>query len=307
MIALAHLRGAVVVRAVRRALLSALLISATSEAVSGAEEPSVGVVLDYKPTTARISISRNGQKNPIAARVGAVVQAGDRIDVPAAGSIELLLSDDAVHPYAGPGTFVVPATRPINFVGRLLRGFEAAFHGPNFSASADAVTRGGDCGPYDRPEPIRVPILRTGAKVTAGARDLRLAWAGGCPPFEVSVHRGEEELGSRTGLASRQARLGGLKLIAGEHTVRIADGRHHTFGFPLLVVERGPAVPAELRGDTRLGVMARALWLADQENGAWRVDSLETLRPLIRDHNPLAGNLEKVLLWKGPDRISRTE
>ena len=140
MIALAHLRGAVVVRAVRRALLSALLISATSEAVSGAEEPSVGVVLDYKPTTARISISRNGQKNPIAARVGAVVQAGDRIDVPAAGSIELLLSDDAVHPYAGPGTFVVPATRPINFVGRLLRGFEAAFHGPNFSASADAVT-----------------------------------------------------------------------------------------------------------------------------------------------------------------------
>jgi hypothetical protein len=308
MIALAYPGSAIVARSGRLAALSALVISVVSGAALGLEEPGVGVVLDYKPASARISIRRKGQQTPIAAKVGAVVQGGDRIDVPAAGSIELLLSDDAVHPFAGPGIFVVPATRPIGLVGRLFRGFEASFHGPNFSASADAVTRGADCGQYDRPEPIRVPILRAGAKIKAGARDLPLAWAGGCPPFEVTVRRGEKELGSRTGLPSRQARLEGLELTPGEHTVAIADGRSHRFVFSLTVVERGPEVPEDLRGDdTRLGVIARALWLADQEDGAWRVDSVEMLGPLIRDRNPLAGTLADVLLWKGPDRISQKE
>src|SRR5207237_9346410 len=139
-------------------------LSLTPQAGFAAEEPGVGVVIDYDPSGAPFPIRRKGQTDPMPANVGAVVQAGDQIDVPATASIQLLLSNDALVPYAGPGVMVVPVARPIGAPGRLLRAFEAAFHGPNFSSSGDWLTRGGDCGPYDEPEPIRVPILRAGAR-----------------------------------------------------------------------------------------------------------------------------------------------
>src|SRR5207237_7937104 len=108
------------------------------------------------------------------------------------------------------------------------------------------------------------PILRAGARIKAGTRDLPLAWAGGCPPFTLAVRRGKIELASRTGLQSRQIRLDGLKLTPGHYTVAIADGLDQKFAFPVAVVEKGPQWPEDLRADeTRLGVIARALWLAD--------------------------------------------
>src|SRR4051794_11891821 len=129
MSAIAPLRSAVT-RAAVLVVLSTLVATSSPRSAWSAEEAGVGVVVDYKPAARPFSIRRQGGSNGIA-NIGAVVQAGDQIEVPASGSIDLLLSDDAIHPFSGPGTFVVPATRPIALIGRILRGLGIASHGPD--------------------------------------------------------------------------------------------------------------------------------------------------------------------------------
>jgi hypothetical protein len=65
-----------------------------------------------------------------------------------------------------------------------------------------------------------------------------------------------------------------------------------------------PPPPPDLAGDpSALAVIARAIWLADQDEGAWRLDSFEMLRPAIRRGDPLAGRVGDVLLWQDVVRL----
>ena len=59
-----------------------------------------------------------------------------------------------------------------------------------------------------------------------------------------------------------------------------------------------PKLPADLANDTSpLGIVAGAVWLAEQDQGRWRFDSFERLRPLIRAGDPLAGAIGDGVLW----------
>jgi hypothetical protein len=282
------------------------LASAAPDRPSLADEAMAGVVTDYRPAGKPFQVRRPGGSSPFPAVIGAMVQAGDLISVPPGGVIELLLSDDASHPLSGPGEFVVPITHPLGPVGKFFRGLAAAFHETDSSTSVDAVTRGGDCGATDAPAPLQVPILRRGARMKAGTRDLPLAWTGGCAPFSLTLVRGGAQLplGYKAGIEARHARFDGLDLRPGQYKLILADGRNQRLSVTIIAAEEGPAMPGELRADeTRLGIIARALWLSDVSGGVWRIDSFELLRPLIREHNRLAGMLGDILLYEGPDHV----
>jgi hypothetical protein len=281
------------------AVLAILLpVSAAGDAAAA------GVVVDYAPIGKPFSILRYGAAAPIPAAIGVAVRAGDRIELPANGSVVLLLADDRTYPMSGPGVFTVPEARAPGAVRRLLQAFAGVLADAELARGADAVTRGGGCERGEVPAPITVPILRTGARVEAGVRDLPLAWAGGCPPFRLSVHRGESEVGSRTGLSS-QGRLDALPLTPGAYVVEIAGANGSVGRFALEAVEKRPTFPDDLSViDGRLGVIARALWLADVDGGAWRLDSFELLRPLVRGQDRLAGSIGDALLFTGPERLA---
>jgi hypothetical protein len=44
-------------------------------------------------------------------------------------------------------------------------------------------------------------------------------------------------------------------------------------------------------------VTAQAIWLAQHEDGRWRLESFERLRPLIRAGDALAGTIGDGVLW----------
>ena len=51
-------------------------------------------------------------------------------------------------------------------------------------------------------------------------------------------------------------------------------------------------IPDELSADkTPADGIARALWLADQDRGSWRLESVKTLRPLLARKNKIAAGL----------------
>jgi hypothetical protein len=105
-------------------------------------------------------------------------------------------------------------------------------------------------------------------------------------------------------LAQGQVRFDHLTLAPGKLFIDIDDAYGRRASFSLSVVPNTPVPPEDLaRDSSRLGTIAQALWLADQENGAWGLDSFEMLRPLIRGGDPLAGKIADVLLWHGPAGI----
>jgi hypothetical protein len=146
--------------------------------------------------------------------------------------------------------------------------------------------------------PIEVPILVPGASVIAGERDLPLAWRGGCAPFVVQVLAGNQRLVHRESIEGRQVRLDDVPLAPGRHTVVITDQGGRRFENSLDAVAQGPAMPEELAADgSALGTVAQAVWYADLDDGRWRLESFERLRPLIRAGDPLAGALGDGVLW----------
>jgi hypothetical protein len=150
---------------------------------------------------------------------------------------------------------------------------------------------------------IEVPILAPGARIVAGDRDLPLAWRGGCAPFVVTVLAGGQSLVHRESIEGRQIRLDDVPLATGRYAVVITDADSRRFEAPLEAVGAGPAVPAEIAADTSsLGVVAQAIWLAQHEDGRWRLESFERLRPLIRAGDPLAGTIGDGVLWGGAAR-----
>jgi len=283
------------------AMAFTLLTSIFSNAMpSTSVDQGVGIVANYRPAAGRFNISRSPGNKTIPVRIGTVVNAGDSFTLPAGATVIVHLADETVRNFDGPGTLTVPDARPLGKIASFFRSIPALFD-DQYRLSGTAASRGsGDCGNADSKQgsPINIPMLAPGAFITAGVRDLPLAWQGGCAPYDVSVTSGQQVIARRVAVTGQMTRLDKLALPVGRYTVAITDAANQGFEITLEARQRGPAMPADLASDrSPLGVIAQAVWLAEQDLGRWRLDSFEQLRPLIRAGNPLAGTVGDGLLW----------
>lgn len=287
----------------RHAAIAALLaLSASTLPVAQASVPgdaAVGVVAEYRPAASRFTLTRAPGAQSVPVRIGTAVHAGDSVTLPAGASVTVQLADGEVSRFGGPGTFAVPDARPLGRLASMLKSLPALFD-DEYRLAGTAASRGSDaCAPADGPAvAIEVPILGSGASIVAGQRDLPLAWRGGCKPYTLTVSTGARTLARRESVQDGRVRLDGLPLTPGRYTVRIVDSRGGRYEAPLEAVATGPVPPPDLAADASpLGVVAQAVWFAEQDGGRWRLESFERLRPLIRAGDPLAGVIGDVILW----------
>lgn len=285
----------------RLALFSALITTFVPLAAEATDTPAsgVGVVAEYRPAASRFTLTRAPRGESVPVQIGAVVQAGDRVVLPAGASMSLQLASGEAKTFNGPGTFEVPEGRPLGKLATIIGSLKSMLD-DEYRLAGTAASRGGEsCGKDGVPvRPIEVPILAGGASIIAGERDLPLAWHGGCPPFVVRVVSGDDNVVYRESIAGWQVRLDDVPLVAGTYTVVVADAGGRAFKTSLEAVKEGPVVPSDLASDgSNLGVTAQAAWLAHQDGGRWRLESFERLRPLIRSGDALAGTFGDGLLW----------
>jgi hypothetical protein len=149
-------------------------------------------------------------------------------------------------------------------------------------------------------EPIFVPVLPEGAQVKAGQRGLSLAWTGGCPPYRLELKSDHGTVGVESGLASREFRFEHVTLDPGPYSVSITDGAGVSANIPFTARVNGPVWPDALAANTtHIGTVARALWLAEVDQGVWRSDSVEMLMPLRNQHDALAEAVSERILGQG--------
>jgi hypothetical protein len=263
-----------------------------ASALSLAKDASdIGVVVDYSPPGAILYLDRAGLKLPV--RIATVVQAGDKIQLPANSSVTVERADNQRLSSSGPGTWEVPAAPALGSIAPYFHRI-ALIMGPDYRLSASAITRGLD---LCKRESIVVPVLPEGALVKAGPRGLSMAWTGGCPPFHLELKSDHGTLAVESGLASREFRFEQVSLDPGPYSVSITDRAGANATIPFAARSDGPAWPDTLATDTsHLGTVARALWLADIDRGVWRMDSVELLMPLRRQHDRLAEAVSQRIL-----------
>jgi hypothetical protein len=268
-------------------------------AARAAADAGVGVVAEYRPAASRFTFTRAPDGQTVPVRIGTVVNAGDRVELPAGASVTVQLANGQASSFSGPGTFTVPDARPLGKLASILKSIPALFD-DEYRVAGTAASRGGeDCAEMGDPVPaIEVPILAPGARIVAGERDLPLAWRGGCEPFVVEVLSGSQSLVHRESIAGRQVRLDDVPLTPGRYTVLITDVANRRYEGALEAMAAGPVPPPDVMADTSpLGVVAQAVWFAEQDGGRWRLESFERLRPLIRSGDPLAGAIGDGVLW----------
>jgi len=279
---------------------AAMLLLASSTVVAAAEEESgVGIVAEYRPAAARLSFARPPQGGAIPVRIGTVVMAGDRIELPASASVVIQLANGRASEFKGPGTHTIPDSGPLGKLTAVFAAISGVFD-DEYRHEGTAASRGDEqCTAEGQAiKAIDVPILVPGARIVAGTRDLPLAWRGGCAPFVVTVLARGQALVDRESIEGRQVRLDDVPLSPGRYSVLITDAGGRRFEGALEATGAGPAVPAELAADTSsLGVVAQAVWLSEHDGGRWRLESFERLRPLIRAGDPLAGTIGDGVLW----------
>lgn len=271
-------------------LLAGCLAHVLALAAAG-DAAEVGVIIDYSPPGATLFLERAGVKQLV--RIATVVQSGDKIQLPASSSVTVELSDSRRMSSSGPGTWEVPAAPVLGSIATYFHRM-ALIMDPDYRLTASAITR--ELKLCKR-EAIVVPVLPAGALVKAGKRGLSLAWKGGCPPYRIELKSARAALGAESGLAAPEFRFEQLSLQPGAYSVSISDSAGATVTRPFDARSDALPWPETLAADTsHLGTVARALWLADVDAGVWRLDSLELLRPLRREHDSLADAVSEGIL-----------
>lgn len=275
-----------------------LLVVWLATTVNASAEDVVGIVAEYRPASARFKFSRNG-KDQVPVRIGAMVAVGDAIDLPAGATVIVQQRDGQRLEFSGPGRFEVPTAPPLGTVSAIFRSISAVFDDEYRLAGTAASRSSEDCGGGNtNGRAIEVPILTGAPAIAAGERDMPLTWIGGCTPFSINLQTADGHSLYRKLVKGRKVRLDGVPLKIGRYTITISDATGLEFHGTIEVVASIPKLPVDLANDTSpLGVVAGAVWLAEQDHGRWRFDSFERLRPLIRIGDPLAGAIGDGVLW----------
>lgn len=290
----------------RMFVLCVFLHVAFATAAEQAPAPSqeVGMVVDYSPARSTHTIQRGNTTLPV--KLGTLVVAGDVVKVNGTGRVFIQLNDGTQHD-VGPGEWRVPDAKPLGPIASLLRSLPRLLD-VQAHIAASASTRGAEtCDAADANATIEAPILREHSKVSAGKQNLALGWFGGCAPFTVELRKGDSVIGAAKGLPRRQQQFTDLDLTPGLYQLRIADAAGHNRAYGIEVLASTPTPPADFEtADSATATIARALWLAELDDGAWRLESFKTLRPLMAQKERIAALIGDYLLVSTDDAASTT-
>jgi hypothetical protein len=259
----------------------------------------VGWVIEYSPPEAVHTIIRTASNTSVRLKLGTAVYANDTVQMSTAGRVVIALADGTERQVDGPGNWRVPNSEAPSRIWQVL-GSVLQLGEKQAQLAASAATRGNEeCMPGKsfQPDPIRVPILRVRSHVTAGVQSLAIGWYGGCPPFDVSLESPTRVVARASSLTKRFQQFSDVDLVVGAYRVQIQDKAGVSVNHVLAVVAEGPPSPTEFtKNNATAGVLARALWLADVDGGAWRLESIKTLRPLLLQRQPVAIRMADYLM-----------
>jgi hypothetical protein len=259
--------------------------------------PEVGVVVGYTPDSAVLHLNREGASGDIPVQIATVVRAGDQISLPAHTTVTVELADSRRIVTSGPGSWTVPSAPPMGWIAIVFHRFERALN-PNDVRIVTAITRSSTGCTGSKAAVISVPALGPQPHLKAGKRGLSLAWTGGCPPYTVKVMSQDRSVAERAGVNDTQLRFDEIEFYPARYSILIQGQKGSRATFSVDAVSDLPVMPQELSSDASyLPTIARALWLAEQDHGNWRLDGIEQLMPLVQQGDSLASYEVRRLLW----------
>ena len=175
----------------------AVVIACASGPCSTAQAEGVdaGLVVDYAPARASHVIVHRESPAETPIRLGTVVQVNDVVKLRGEGRVMIQLADGTEKEIDGPGEWRVPESSQPGTMARILRSLPGLLE-KQATVAGSAASRGPeDCDSPQASVPIRVPILRPHARVTAGQQTLAIGWFGGCPPYAISLRSASSEIG----------------------------------------------------------------------------------------------------------------
>lgn len=132
----------------------------------------------------------------------------------------------------------------------------------------------------DHPVRFDSPLLRAERSyLSEGDRALFLVWRGGKPPYRVALeNRADGSLVTeKTGVWHCEVSLPSVPLAAGGYRIRIMDANGEAYvedNLEVVPVGRRP-VPPNDSGSASRTWLDEAQWLADTQNGAWRLEAVQ--------------------------------
>jgi hypothetical protein len=154
-----------------------------------------------------------------------------------------------------------------------------------------------------------MPLIgRSGALLEAGARDLHLAWKGGCPPYALRIRaeRTEKPLAEMSDLQETHVHLKGMVLETVDYVLEIEDsrGQHLIRHFQAVPSSKLPELPnkafseAKSKSEIQLRETIYAAWLIKQDQVLWSMEAYQRVADIAPEFHPaellrlrLEGNL----------------
>lgn len=152
------------------------------------------------------------------------------------------------------------------------------------------VAKGGD--------ELKAPMAVRGRNyILRNGEPLHIAWTGGEGPFAVLIDEGQ---GSKpVSQAAREIDVPVAKIAGNRFSLVVTDGRKRKLRIAFELRKALPKVPAKVKARDNRGEIS-VVWLAAQQNGAWRFEAARQLRALPQDKitSDLIAALEKGWLPK---------
>jgi hypothetical protein len=275
--------------------IAAILLAGGFAQAAADDVQEIGWVLEYSPPEAVHKIRRANVSVPLDVKLGTPLRAGDVVSVDKNGRVLIALADGSEREVSGSGAWSVPVTKPRPGLWRVMQSMLGLVEREGALASS-AVTKGG-CLFSNQSQPIAAPVLSRAQKVVEGSQTLKIAWRGGCPPFSVTVEARGRVVASAKNVEKYVASLPQTSLKTGPHVLRIREARGSELKAAFEVVSASLPMPEDLAASSSTtAALAQATWLADQEEGAWRLESVKRLEPLVAGQQPMAVQLSRALL-----------
>ena len=262
-----------------------------------AEEPAAIVAKYLPPKASHALVRADGDEGVIG--LGTSLYEGDQVQVAAGGSVVIAFADGNEEELQGPATMTVPASEPMGAAARIFGRLQGLL-GRKYRQGSNLATRNPGVCPDDGSDAatLEAPVLSPVTRLVAGHENLSLAWVGGCAPYTLSLDAATPA--TQQNLKRPLARLQTGNLAPGEYTLTIRDAQAQSVEVRVVVSDALPAGPLAADASSEVDAVAFAAWLANHDDGAWRWESFQQLRPWIRGGGVMAGTYGDLVMWGDP-------
>lgn len=266
--------------------------------VAAMAEDAAAVVSKYLPPKAEHIVERAGGGGTVAG-LGTPLYAGDILVIAAGGSLDIAYADGGTESLEGPATFVVPEKEPLGASARIFVRLQSLL-GRSYRQGSNLATRNpGDCD--SAAATLAAPALQNPSYLVAGHDNVALAWVGGCAPYALEFSAAGKSLVRQDDLKRPLTRIDTSAVKPGEYALSITSANGQAIAARIVVVADLPKNPDGAKSTrSEIDAVAFSAWLANYDNGRWRLESFQQLRPWIRAGGAMAGTYGDLVMWGDP-------